>query len=252
MAATFKDVFPPVEAALAMPPEELAVYVLQFLRSARVDNTGMVNRRNFTISSGYIAQYAGPRVDEVAKALTEAWMWLEREGLIAPQPDLDRDWVYVTKRGEAYQTSADVTAYRHQKLLRDHPLDAELVEKVIPLFRPDDYDTPVYRAYKIVEVRVRRLAQLPEDLVGVKLIRAAFDPKNGKLTDYSLPDDAEREAMSHYFAGAIGLFRNPSGHRDHVKTAEDAAKRIIGADLLLTILAGLPAARMKDQANTRS
>ena len=51
------------------------------------------------------------------------------------------------------------------------------------------------------------------ELVGVDLMRKAFNPDNGELTDMSCIK-AEREATSHLFAGAIGLFKNPSSHRD--------------------------------------
>jgi uncharacterized protein (TIGR02391 family) len=249
MAACFKDVFPDVDAVLRMPPEELAVYVLKFLRGAQQDNTGMLNRHNFTHPGGYIHRYTGgARAEAVARTLTEAWMWLEREGMLAPQPGrADRDWVYITSKGEAYKTDADVSAYRHQRLLRDQALDPELVEKVLPLFRPDDYDTPVFKAFKIVEIRVRRMSGLPDTMVGIDLMRTAFHLKTGPLADPRLPDP-EREAMAHFFAGAVGLFRNPSGHRDHVKTAEEAAGRILCANLLLSLLAGLPQAQPGTQS----
>ena len=180
----------------------------------------MVNRHNVTQPTGYVVEYAGAaRAEAVAKALIEAWMWLERGGMSAPQPgNVDRDWVYITARGETYKTLADVSAYRHQRLLRDQALDPELAQKVLPLFRPDDYDTPVYRAFKIVEVRVRRMSRLPETMVGVELMRTAFHPENQARSLITRFPDAEREAMAPFFAGAIGLFQgNPSGHRDYVK-----------------------------------
>lgn len=240
MAPTFKNSLPPLEVLLRLPREELAVHVLTYLRGQQ----GSVHRRNLVSpTSTEVIDYAGrERTFEASRALTEAWMWLEREGLIAPDPTQiadGRDWAYVTKRGEAFRTQADVTAYRHAQMLQAQALDPELAEKVFPLFRPDDYDTPIFRAFKIVETRVRGMAGLPDDMTGVELMRAAFHHQTGALADKRLPK-AEREAMAHFFAGAFGLFRNPSGHREHVKTAEEAAGRIICANELLRILASLP------------
>jgi len=48
--------------------------------------------------------------------------------------------------------------------------------------------------------------------IGVRLMRAAFNPTNGPLTKTSLPI-AERERMADPFAGAIGTFKNPHSHR---------------------------------------
>ena len=44
-------------------------------------------------------------------------------------------------------------------------------------------------------------------------MRKAFHPDEGTLADLSRPK-AEREATAHLFAGAIGLFKNPSSHRE--------------------------------------
>lgn len=236
MAATFRDVFPQPDILMELPAEEVALFILEFLRGAPIDNTGMLSGHNFTHPDGYVRDYAGPRAQDVAKALTEGWVWLEREGMIAPQPgNANRDFVYITQKGQRLKTTADLSAYQHQQLLRDQALDPELAKEVLPLFRPNDYDTPVFKAFKIGEVRVRAAAGLPPDLVGVPLMRRAFGIPGGPLTDTSLPA-AEQEAMQHLFAGAIGLFKNPSSHRYHVKTAEEAAMRILNANLLLQIL----------------
>jgi uncharacterized protein (TIGR02391 family) len=240
MAPTLKNSLPPLEIVLRLPREELALHVLTYLRGQQQLKT-RIHRRDF-VSGSEVKEYAGPRASEMSRALTEAWMWLEREGLIAPDPDPitdGRDWMYVTKQGESYRTEADVTAYRHAQMLQSQALDPELAEKVLPLFRPDDYDTPIFRAFKVVETRVRAMAKLPDDMTGVELMRAAFHPQKGPLADHHLPD-AEREAMAHFFAGAFGLFRNPSGHREHVDDAAEAAGRIICANVLLRILASLP------------
>lgn len=72
--------------------------------------------------------------------------------------------------------------------------------------------------------------------MGVALVRSAFDPKKGKLTDKSLPD-AEREAMAHLFAGAIGTYKNPSSHRNvGMSDAEAAAEILVFASHLMRLV----------------
>ena len=76
-----------------------------------------------------------------------------------------------------------MTTYRHQQLLRDHALDPELADEVLPLFRPNDYDTLVFKAFKLVEMRVRKLGGFADDVVGGDLMRKAFHPEEGPLTN---------------------------------------------------------------------
>ena len=68
------------------------------------------------------------------------------------------------------------------------------------------------------------------------LMRNAFDKQAGSLTDHNLPD-AEKEAMAHLFAGAIGLYKNPQSHR-HVSIADpgQAVALIVLASHLIHIV----------------
>jgi uncharacterized protein (TIGR02391 family) len=66
-------------------------------------------------------------------------------------------------------------------------------------------------------------------------MRKAFDPDTGPLTDQT-EEKGEREAAGHLFAGAIGLFKNPTSHRDvNINDPAEAAELIIVADLLIRI-----------------
>lgn len=234
--ATLNDVLPPPPQALELPPEELAVFILKYLSQLPLDGSGHLNRYNFTLSSNVIPYSGRELSDKMARAFMEAWIWLEREGFLAPKPGDTGNWVFITRRGhqliESFKTS-DFKAYQLGDLLPSKNLDPVLVKDVRPLFLRGDYDTAIFRAFKEVEVRVRKASKLlPED-IGVQLMRKAFDPKSGMLTDTTVPV-AERENLAHLFAGAIGVFKNPSSHRE-VKIYDPvvAAEAIMFADMLL-------------------
>lgn len=204
---------PPVEIALELKPEELAVSLLKCLvQMEQRGGPANLNLNNF-LGTTAIDEYAGDKYDEAVKAITEAWIWLEREGMIAPIARQGRDWLYVTRRGKKLAADSDITTYIRSNLIPRESLDPILASKVLHLFIRGDYDPAVFQAFKEVEIRVRNAASLPPSLVGVDLMRKAFNADDGPLTDMTRLK-AEREAISHLFAGAIGLFKNPSSHRD--------------------------------------
>jgi uncharacterized protein (TIGR02391 family) len=102
-------------------------------------------------------------------------------------------------------------------------------------FLRGDYDTAVFQAFREVEVAVRTAAELRSDLVGVALMREAFDKEKGKLTDNTLPVE-EREAMAHLFAGAIGYCKNPTSHRTVAVDAETTVEMIVMANRVACVV----------------
>jgi len=82
------------------------------------------------------------------------------------------------------------------------------------MFSRGDYDTAVFQAFKEAEISVRRAAELPADLVGVALMRKAFDPKDGPIRSRE-EVSSERESVAHLFAGAMGYLKNQQPSRCH-------------------------------------
>jgi uncharacterized protein (TIGR02391 family) len=70
----------------------------------------------------------------------------------------------------------------------------------------------------------------------VPLMRKAFKPDGGPLADMDA-DPGEREATSALFAGAVGVFKNASSHRQvDYDDPTEAAEVVLLADLLIRIL----------------
>lgn len=236
MKKQMNDFFPPPEELLSLEPEEGAVFLLDYLCELEKEKSkGLLNRYNFTLR-GNIHPYATDKTEQVAKAMMEAWVWLEKEGMIAPLPGEDTgNWFFVTRRGFRLQERANLEAYKKGKFLPKDNLDEVLVRKVYPLFIKGDYDTAVFQAFKEVEIRVREKVGLGNELYGIDLMRKAFDPQIGKLTDKQALS-AEKEAKSHLFAGSIGLFKNPSSHREvNYDDPQEAAELILFANYLLRL-----------------
>jgi uncharacterized protein (TIGR02391 family) len=110
-----------------------------------------------------------------------------------------------------------------------------LASKAKPSFLRGDYDSAVFQAFKEVEVRVRKLSAAASSDLGVKLMRKAFNADIGPLTDQT-EERSEKEAVGNLFAGAIGLFKNPTSHRDvNFDDPAEVAELIMLADLLIRI-----------------
>lgn len=230
------ELLPDAENLLRLEPEELAGYLLEHLTDLPSNGSmsGLLNRYNYTLSSN-LQGYDESIRKVVAEAITEAWIWLEREGFIAPKPGDSANWIFVTRRGHKYSGRATLESYRKANLLPRQQLHPVIAQKVWAMFLRGDYDTAVFQSFKEVEVAVRSAAGLTANVIGVNLMRTAFDPKDGKLTDLNALL-AEREALSALFAGAIGYYKNPTSHRTVVISAEEAVEMIILASHLLRIV----------------
>ena len=176
-----------------------------------------------------------PLHNEIGQALMEAWVWLEREGLLAPKPASQGEFVFITRRGKKLTTAEDLKAYRRGDVLPRRLLHPRLAQKVWASFLRGDYDTAVFQAFKEVEVRVREVSSFADTDIGVVLMRKAFELEKGPLSDTSAPKP-EQEALAHLFAGAIGSYKSPHSHRTVNIEAGEAAEMIMLASHLLNIV----------------
>jgi uncharacterized protein (TIGR02391 family) len=118
----------------------------------------------------------------------------------------------LTVKGREAAGSVKFEEITMRQMLRREMLHGDLQGSVYENFASGNYDTAIRDAFVEVEIAVRAAAKLPASLAGVKLMREAFNPNTGKLTDQALPM-SERERMADLLAGAIGTFKNPLSHR---------------------------------------
>jgi uncharacterized protein (TIGR02391 family) len=231
---TIYEMIPDPDALLALEPEELAGVLLQHLATEHPSHPQSLSRHNFGLPHT-VREYPSSKQEDISRALMEAWVWLEREGLLAPRPGSDGDWVFVTRRGQTVATPQKLEAYRRANLLPRQLLHPTLAQKVWASFLRGDYDTAVFQAFKEVEVRVREAGHFDASDIGVPLMRAAFKPATGPLSDQSA-QSGEQEALMHLFAGAVGSYKNPHSHRNITIEPGEAVEMIMLASHLLSIV----------------
>ena len=241
------EILPDAEQLLRLQPEELAGPLLVSLEnSEQIDPVGLIsyNKMRPEIDSNPQIKYPNGCHEDVLLVIMEAWQCLLSEGFVAQKPNnlpggymnpTSTTKYFVTRRGKGIETLDDFQAYRKADLLRRHQLHPIIAEKVWSIFAQGSYGTAVLEAFKQVEVAVRNAGGYAETDYGVPLMWKAFDENNGNLTDPS-QSSAVRKAKAHLFAGAIGLYKNPSSHREVEFAPEEAAEIIIIASHLLRVV----------------
>jgi uncharacterized protein (TIGR02391 family) len=211
---------------LALEPEELAGYLLEQLNGL---DENQLHLHNFLLAQRGASE-------EVRRALTEAWIWLEREGLLAPKPgDVVGRWSFITRRGRRLLTNVDVETFRRAELLPRERLHPLIVEAVSAEFLRGRYDTAVFNALREVEIAVRTAGNYTAGDFGERLMRQAFQEDTGPLTDRNALV-SEKQARGHLFAGAFGAFSNPARHRRVDTDPVQAVEIITLASLLMRIV----------------
>jgi uncharacterized protein (TIGR02391 family) len=236
--STVVQAIPDVNVFLSLEPEELGAKLL-FIAKQRGDMFSLVGFEQEIWDAAMRGQPTYPRNQKatVALALAEAWAWLEAQRLIIPAPDQGHGTSYrvLSRRARRFQSEAEFTSYTVARMLPREALHPKIADKVWMAFMRGEFDVAAFQAMKTVEVTVRETSELPDSLLGVKLMREAFRD-NGPLADMSA-EAGERQGRMELFAGAIASYKNPHSHRDvNLDDPREALEIIFLANHLLRIV----------------
>ncbi len=239
---TVQQLVPDVDVLLALSPEELGGVLLKVAKS-QLQN-GMVHLNNLslvTIGTGMAATQQSPwvgRERQVELALSEGWNWLVVQGLLVPASGINgsNGFYVISRRGQALRSEEDFTRFKEAVAFPKNMLHPAIADKVWLNLARGDLADAVFVAFRAVEEAVRAAGGYGPSKIGVDLMREAFDPTKGPLTDMS-QEKSERVALAHMFAGAIGSYKNPHSHRTISLTdPREAQEMVMHASHLLRIV----------------
>jgi uncharacterized protein (TIGR02391 family) len=182
--------------------------------------------------------YPQDRKQDAELALAEAWNWLTVQGLLIPEPGINgqNGWMILSRRAKEILSNGSFSTYARSLSFPKTLLHPSIADEVWLDIVRGDLGTAVFKAFRAVEVAVREAGHLAATDIGTALMRKAFDKTSGPLSDSQQPE-AEREALAHLFAGAIGSYKNPHSHRTvSISDATEAQEMVVLASHLLRIV----------------
>ena len=238
--ATLTSLISDVDVLVALAPEELAEVVLR-LAHERLQNNP-VHQQSIASdihgTPGTTDGYPQNRKRDAELALAEAWNWLSVQGLLIPQPGTNGNsgWMFLSRRARTVMANNTFKTYARSVAFPKALLHPSIADEVWLDIIRGDLETAVFKSFRAVEIAVREAGNFSDTDIGTPLMRKAFDKTTGPLSDQQQPE-AEREALAHLFAGAIGSYKNPHSHRTvTINDATEAQEMVILASHLLRIV----------------
>ncbi|TXR51410.1 TIGR02391 family protein [Reinekea thalattae] len=149
--------------------------------------------------------------------------------------DEQEEQYFPTKVGVRLPESEFRRVIKKYALMPESYVHPVIVKKCFSLLNSGEFESAVIQAFKAIETTTREKIGAPDDMFGERLLKKAFNPDEGVLTNYNLPK-SERFSFLNYITGAFSFYRNSSTHRDIELDFVTAFDRIaVASDLLKTI-----------------
>jgi len=162
---------------------------------------------------------------------------LERDGFIMRDPSQSEAFKILTQRG-AQVVDQSLDEMRLPSIDIDQLLKLPtLRDKVHDDYVSGDYESAIFKAFKMLEETVRAKTKQPPNMIGADLMSKAFRPGGGILKHPNAKTPAEEEAFHLIMRGSIMWFKNPSSHRTvGFSDPEQAAHVLCFANLLMDLV----------------
>jgi uncharacterized protein (TIGR02391 family) len=221
--------FPDPAMLSRLTREELAQSVLAAMQQRCKDPIGgMANRDGsvaelFSVSNqwGRTVMLEHQLKKSLAKELQVAFNLLEEWGFAEAAEGLNgkNGFMELTPEGRNAVSTINVESVMQRSHLVDSMLHRLLRESVASDFRGGRFNDSIFGAFKVLEMEIQTAACLTQTEHGSELLRRAFNPENGPLTDMT-EKRSHRESLQKLFEGAFGRFRNVDAHGN--RTFSDA------------------------------